>query len=216
LDGFKTAERKLKGINISETFGDVSAEAANALADIATNTGWGGTNNFVKAFQQAQGSLLTTSDKNQFAALMGSMEGKETLREAWEDLETDLKEQNLWNEEVAKFIATSIEKTSATYSEAHLAAIGVSDELYSRYQQAVISGNEEVVDNFHKTFKKWKQDYDVANDEGRKAEHELKTAISDALTKSAEEEIDKLQALTDAVNEANERMVQAIQKQIDE
>jgi hypothetical protein len=133
LDGFKTAERKLKGINISETFGDVSAAAANALADIATNTGWGGANNFVKAFQQAQGSFTTISDKNQFAALMGSMEGKETLREAWEDLEIKLKEQNLWNDEVAKFIATSMEKTSATYSQTHLAAMGVSDELYSRY-----------------------------------------------------------------------------------
>ena len=216
LDGFKTAEKKLKNIKISEVFGDVSAEAANALADIATNAGWGGTNNFVKAFQQAQGSLGTVSNKNQFSALLGSMEGKETLRESWEGLENQLKEQKLWNEEVAKFITEAIEKTGATYSQTHLSAMGVSDELYSHYQQAIISNNAEVVDNFHKTFKKWKQDYDVANDEGKKAEHELKTAISDALTKSAEEEIDKLQDLTDAVNKTNEKMLQAIQKQISE
>jgi hypothetical protein len=42
----------------------VSAEAANVLADMATNMNWGGANNFVKAFQQAQDSLGSTSDKN--------------------------------------------------------------------------------------------------------------------------------------------------------
>jgi hypothetical protein len=64
--------------------------------------------------------------------------------------------------------------------------MGVSDNLISHYNKAVAEKNSKVINNFHSSFKKWKEDYDIATSEAKKAEHELITQVAEKLIEEQE------------------------------
>jgi glutamyl-tRNA reductase len=108
-----------------------------------------------------------------------------------------------------------LEETKATYSDAWLKEMGVSENLISYYQKAIAQGEDTIVKNFHNTFKKWREDYDIANDKGKKAEHDLIVQIADKLVENIEKQLEQQEELAESINEANERLIDKMQQQID-
>jgi hypothetical protein len=105
-----------------------------------------------------------------------------------------------------------MEGVDSRYSEDHLKGMGVSEELISHYQNA--EGEE--LARFHKTFSKWKDAYETANDKGEKARSELIRKAVDAIIESYEKQIDAQEELYDTINEANDKMLSLLSAKIEE
>jgi hypothetical protein len=115
-------------------------------------------------------------------------------------------------QEISGFISWSAEATDARYSDAFLASIDVSEELISHYRNA--QGEE--LKSFHKTFSDWEKDYKVANSKVAKTEHELVGKVISALVSGYEEQIDAYEETSNAITEANDKMLSLLSKGIEE
>jgi hypothetical protein len=149
--------------------------------------------------------------------LVAALNEDPTNREKWDRVITQLELMGLdissgIGESIYNFVEETKGNIEAMYSDTYLKNMGVSDTLISQYKDA----SPEAIEKFHKTFEKWKKDYDTANDETAQTEHHLITKIVSALTAGYEKQNDALQSTAEAVAEANESMVSAISSKIDE
>lgn len=212
-----------------QQFQGVTAEQATSLAQIAAKaslTAWG-QGNFLTAFNALVESTdfknLTEEQQGRLINGISGMSQDITDREDWETLLKTLTEGGLKIEGLDDFINTTIEAVGSAYTSAHLQSMGVGENLIKFYQNAVGAGDKDTLGKFHQTFKNWKKDYDLANSESAKAEHELITQAANELAKQYNEQIEQQEKLLEsqesvyeAVNDASSKIVDKLQKQIEE
>jgi P2-related tail formation protein len=90
------------------------------------------------------------------------MAGKETSLEGWESVRSKLESFGMLDANMEQFLQDIIASSGAFYSEKYLSDIGVSNKLYAQYQDAVRNKDSEEIERFHKTFAKWRKDYNIA------------------------------------------------------
>lgn len=229
---FGTARSILEGAKYGtgQQFQGVTAEQATSLAQVAAQaslTVWGQGNNFLTAFNALVGSSeftkLTKDQQNMLINGIAGMSEDVADRGDWESLQKTLVENGIKITGLDEFLTTAIDAVSSTYTDAYLQNMGVGENLIKFYQNAVTGGDKNTLKRFHETFKDWKADYDLANSESAKAEHELITQAAEKLAEQYNEQIEQQEKLIegqesvyDAVNEASSKIVDNLQKQIEE
>lgn len=212
-----------------QQFQRVTAEQATSLAQIAAEaslTAWG-QGNFLTAFnalvESADFKNLTEEQQGRLINGISGMSQDITNRGDWESLLKTFAENGIKIEGLDDFINTTIDAVSSTYTNAYLQNMGVGENLIKFYQNAANDGDKGALEKFHQTFKNWKRDYDLANSESAKAEHELITQAANELAEQYNEQIEQQEKLLeeqesiyDAVNEASSKIVDKLQKQIEE
>ena len=171
------------------------------------------TADFVSAFNEARNSG-TAEDAVIFSQLVSSIDVKNAnQREQWDDILEELKAQGVTiTTQMETFIKNAKEQTDSRYTEAHLKGIGVSEELMSHYKNA--EGEE--LARFHKTFKKWEDDYSLANSDAAKTEDALIRQVIDALARNREKAVEAQEEVANAITEANDKMFSLVSKKIEE
>ena len=212
-----------------QQFSNVTAGQAKSLATIAAEaslTAWS-QGNFLTAFnalvESADFKNLTEEQQGMLINGISGMSQDITDRGDWESLLKTFAENGIKIEGLDDFINTTIDAVSSTYTDAYLQNMGVGENLIKFYQNAVNAGDKDTLGKFHQTFKNWKKDYDLANSESAKAEHELITQAANELAEQYNEQIEQQEKLLegqesvyDAVNEASSKIVDNLQKQIEE
>lgn len=209
-------EKGLAGSN----FSGVNASAAHALAKIAASDTM--TNDEASTFLTEFNKIMTSKDlaedqKAQFSQLVAAMSEDPTNRENWEQIIQLLEESGLnltsaIGKQISLFISNSANNSGSRYSDAHLKKMGVSDNLISHYQNA--EGKE--LERFHKTFKKWEEDYAIANDDAAKTEDALIKQVVDALARNQEKSVEAQEEVANAITDANDKMLSLVSKKIEE
>ena len=203
-ESFTSAE---KIIGKGKSFIGANATQAHALAKIA---GQNDPNNFVEAYNEAY-KKLKEDQKEVFAQQIASMSTDPTNREGWDKVVSALEDYGISpTEEFTKLIG--IATKNARYSDTHLKNMGVSESLISQYNATT----DEEVEKFHATFEKWKKDYDIANDETAKTEHELIQKVIDAMVEGYEKQIDAQEEAYNAIAETNDKLVSQLSEKIQE
>lgn len=215
--GFSSSKDRLDKIGITDTFKGTTSGAALALTDITEDLTWSGKtgSNFVQAFNKIQGGLSSEKDRREFATQIASMAGKETSLEGWESVRAKLESFGMLNADMEQFLQDIIASSGALYSEKYLSDIGVSNKLYAQYQDAVRNKDSEEIERFHKTFAKWRKDYNIAQSDQSKAEHELINQVIDATVESYEKQISAYEEGANAISEANEKLISSISASIE-
>ena len=228
---FEESSTILKNANYGENqqFSNVTAGQAKSLATIAAEaslTAWS-QGNFLTAFnalvESADFKNLTEEQQGMLINGISGMSQDITDRGDWESLLKTFAENGIKIEGLDDFINTTIDAVSSTYTDAYLQNMGVGKNLIKFYQNAVNAGDKDTLGKFHQTFKNWKKDYDLANSESAKAEHELITQAANELAEQYNEQIEQQEKLLEgqesvyeAVNEASSKIVDKLQKQIEE
>jgi hypothetical protein len=123
---------------------------------------------------------LEGDDKQFFIRELAAMNDAPFTREKWEGLLAAFDDYGIAdNEGLKSFVNETMSNLNASYSNNYLKSMGVSDGIIASYRSTLESGNRENIDKFHETFKAWREDYDIANSEAKKTEHELITQVAE-------------------------------------
>ena len=207
---YKEVQNAITGAGFAKESGfeGVSSGAAKALAKMRESVKQDKQGSFTTQFNKIMASEdLSQEQKDFFSQQIASLSTDPTNREAWDSVKEKLAD---YGEAVASFINEQQELFDTRYSDTYLQNLGASQALIDRYNAA--QGDE--LDNFHNTFKKWKKDYDTANSEAAKADHELMTQTIEAIINSREKQIEAYEEAANAEAEANSNLITKISENV--
>lgn len=204
----------------SENFSNVNADTATNLATITKEVAtWSGTDEakgFFDLLNAATGDPGSKKeDKEKFTSVVGGLVEAQGYKnkEQWEQIIPTLEKMGVTvTENMRKAVELGMQGINSKYSDTYLKSLGVSEELISHYQNA----EGEDLKAFHKTFTKWKDYYETANDKGEKTRNDLVREVVDAIIEGYEEQINAQEELNETIGEANDKMLSFLSKKIEE
>ena len=122
------------------------------------------------------------------------------------------------NEEFANYVAYDTRTNTIRLDTQGLANVGWDEETGSRFEEflASIEENRDVILEAEETLNDIEDQVEEIENRGREEASSLYDAIKEGIIAERQEEIDKLSEINDSINDAQSKLVDQIQKQIDE